>query len=115
AAVFRVPSYELDARFVLRQRWSLNVDTEHVAKPEIFAHALMHHLLAHTASARIDLIRPYRKVLVFELTPHTQDLQSLGCVALDQKLLFHCFVPRLTQIRANLPSGYSLLNFGGSL
>jgi len=50
---------------------------------------LMHHLLAHAAPAGIGLVRPYREVLVLELTPDAQDLQPLCCVALDQKFVFH--------------------------
>src|SRR5678816_1522769 len=89
AAVFRIPLDERDARFVLGQGRRMHVDAEHIAKPQILAHALMHHLLAHAASAGIDLIRPDREVLVPELTPYAQDLQSLGGVALDQKLVCH--------------------------
>src|SRR5262245_37861229 len=91
SAVFRITFHEFDTRFVLRQRRSMNVEPQHVATPQILAHALMHHLLVHAASTGIVLIRTHRKVLVFELTPYTQDLQSLGCVALDQKLVFHSF------------------------
>src|SRR4030095_2495959 len=55
--VLSVTFHELEAGFRARQRWSANVDAEHVAKPVVLADALVNHLLVHAASAVIVLVR----------------------------------------------------------
>src|SRR5438309_10874276 len=64
AAMFRIAFHELGAGFLFRKRRSTDFDAQHVAEPQVLAHALMHHLLVHAAAARIAPLRPYRKVLV---------------------------------------------------
>jgi hypothetical protein len=68
--IFGVAFQESRACFGLWQRGRVDVDAEHGATPRIFAHALVHHLLVHTAAARVALTRSDGKVLVLELAPH---------------------------------------------
>src|SRR5450756_225291 len=89
AAMFRIASHEPGAGFLFRERRGTDFDAQRVAKPQVLAHALMYHLLVHAASARIALLRPYRKVLILELAPHAQDLHALRLVSLDQKIILH--------------------------
>jgi hypothetical protein len=54
---------------------------------QILAHALMHHLLAHTASAGIGLVRggPWRSSSLNARPIRLRTFRSLGCVALDRE------------------------------
>ena len=49
-----------------------DVDAEHRAEPEVFAHALVHHLLVHASTAGILGVRADTQVVVAELT-HVDD------------------------------------------
>src|SRR6185312_607361 len=89
AAMFCIALYEPGAGFLFRERRSTHLDAQHVPKPQVLAHALMHHLLVHAAAAWIALPRPYWKVLVRKLAPHAQYLHSFRLVSLDQKIVFH--------------------------
>src|SRR5678810_774346 len=89
AAMFCIALYEPGAGFLFRERRSTDLDAQHVPKPQVLAHALMHHLLVHAPAARIALPRPYREVFVLELAPHAQDFHSFRLVSLDQKIVFH--------------------------
>jgi hypothetical protein len=55
----------------------------------VFAHALVHHLFVHAASAGIAPERPHWKILVPEFTPSAEDLDSLGFVRVDQEVELH--------------------------
>jgi len=89
AAMFRVTFHEPDAGFLFRKRRGTAFDAQHVAKPQVLAHALMHHVLVHAPAARIALPRPYREIFVLELAPHAQNFHSFRLVSLDQKIVFH--------------------------
>jgi hypothetical protein len=89
AAMFRVAFHEPDAGFLFRKRRGIDFDAQHVAKPQVLAHALMHHLFVHAASARIAVLRPYWKLLILELAPYADHLDALGFVSFDQKIVLH--------------------------
>src|SRR5437867_11732280 len=63
-AVFRVSLHELEARLLLRQRRRTYVNSKHVAKPEILADALAHHLLMHATPSWIGLSTTNQKVVL---------------------------------------------------
>jgi hypothetical protein len=88
-AVLRISFHEFQPRLLLRQRRCAHINSQHIEEPQVFAHALMHHLLMHAASLRITLPRTHRKILVPELTPHAHHLHPLGGIRLDQKYLPH--------------------------
>src|SRR5579862_4346137 len=73
ATVFGISLDELQSSFLLRQRRRAHIDSKHGAEPQIFAHALMHHLLMDTSSARIVFLRPHRQVFIAKLAPHAYD------------------------------------------
>src|SRR5438093_7507659 len=89
SAVFRVSLHELEPCLLLRKRRRAYVNSKHVAKPEILADALMHHLLMHAAPARIAVSRTNGKIFVLKLAPHADDLQPLGRIGLDKEVIFH--------------------------
>src|SRR5258708_23817756 len=66
-----------------------NVNPQHVDKPQIFAHALVHHLFANAAPSRIRLSRTHRQVLVAEFTPHAHNFYPLGPVRFHQEFISH--------------------------
>jgi hypothetical protein len=88
-AVFRIQPDELEPAFLVRKRRGIHIHTQHGAEPHSLAHALMHHVFVHAASARIVRVRPHWQVLVLELAPHAQDFDAFGLVALDEKIVFH--------------------------
>src|SRR5713226_6475376 len=61
----------------------------HVPEPSVLAHALVHHLLVDASSARVALARTHGKLLVPELAPHADHLDSLAGVGLDEEAVFH--------------------------
>src|SRR5271156_1945625 len=89
AAVLGVPFHKFHPRLLLGQRRRADINPQHVAEPQVFAHALMHHLLTHAATPRITLARPHDKILVLKLAPHTHHLHPLGGIRLDQKCVSH--------------------------
>ena len=70
---------------------ALHVDTEHRPKPDIFADALVHHVLVHTAPASIGRVGAHGQILVSEHAPGANHLDALGLVSLNQKLVSHRF------------------------
>src|SRR5713226_9887362 len=93
AAVFRVAPDKFQASFLPRQRRRAHVNAEHVPEPSVLAHALVHHLLVDAPSARIALARTRGKLLVAELAPHADHLDSLASVRLDEEAVFHRGMP----------------------
>ncbi len=89
AGVFGVALDELEASLLLGQRRSGNVDAEHGAKPQIFTHTLMHHLLMHAAAAGVAGAGANRQVSVAELAPDAEDFYPLGGVGFDQEVVAH--------------------------
>src|SRR5690349_9918379 len=57
AAVLGIALHELQTGFSLWQEWRAHVDPQHVAKPEILTHTLVHHLFVHAAPSRVGLLR----------------------------------------------------------
>jgi len=53
AAIFRVTPNKFPPDFDVRKGRRTDVDLEHGAKPQIFANALVDHLLAHAAAPRV--------------------------------------------------------------
>jgi len=49
SAVFRIALHEFQSSLRRRQRRRVDVNSQHADKPQIFTHALMHHLLVHVA------------------------------------------------------------------
>src|SRR5437667_12722823 len=88
SAVFRVSLHELEPCLLLRKRRRAYVNSKHVAKPEILADALMHHLLMHAAPARIAVSRTNGKIFVLKLAPHADELQTLARKDLDKVGIF---------------------------
>ncbi len=83
AAVFSVALDELQTSLRMWQGWRAHVDPQHVAKPQILAHALMHHLLVHATPSTVGRVRAHQKVVVLELTPHADHLDAFRCVCVD--------------------------------
>lgn len=79
-AIFRISLDEFHSCLLGGQRRSAHIDSEHVAKPQILTHALMHHLFMRAAPSRIAFPRPHRQVLIKEFTPDADHFQPLGCV-----------------------------------
>src|SRR6266704_1924649 len=69
SAAFRVSFDDFQARFQSRKRWSRDVNRQHGAKPKVFAYALMNHLFANTASARVLRIGAKWKIFVAKFAP----------------------------------------------
>src|ERR1700678_379762 len=88
-AVLSVPLHKLESRFLLWQWRSTDVDPQHVAEPQVFAHALVHHLFMNAAPSRVALERPQRKILIPELAPHADYFYPLCCVCFDQECISH--------------------------
>ena len=88
-AVFRVSRHELESRLLRRQRRRAHVDAEHRPEPRILADALMHHVLANAAPARVIPVRPDSEIVVSELAPDAEYLDAFGGVAVDQEVVFH--------------------------
>ena len=78
---------ERDPRFGLRERRRVHIDAEHLAKPDVLAHALMDHLFAHAAPSWIVTFRSYQQILVSELAPDADHFDSLGFIAVDEKVV----------------------------
>src|SRR2546426_2323584 len=93
AAVFRVAPDKFQASFLRRQRRRAHVNAEHVAEPSVLADALVHHLLVDASSARVALARTRGKLLVAELAPHADHLDSLAGVGFDEEAVFHREMP----------------------
>src|SRR5215469_7359018 len=88
-AVFCVAANELQSALRRRQRGCPDVNAQDVAKPQIFADTLMHHLLVNTPPPRIMGIRADRQILLPELAPYAQNLDPLGGISLDQEPVSH--------------------------
>src|SRR3984957_1640667 len=88
-AVLRITFHKLQPHFLLWQRRRTHINPKHVAEPQVFAHALMHHLLQHAAPSRVILPRPNAKILIPKLAPHAHHLHSLGGICLDEKCVSH--------------------------
>jgi len=88
-AVFGITFDELQASLLFGQRWSAYVDPEHVAEPQVFGHALVHHLLVDTAASGVTQARTDREIFVAEFAPDAEDLDTLGFVGLDEEFEFH--------------------------
>src|ERR1700683_2040878 len=71
ATVLCITLDEFQTCFLPGKRWRANINCQHRAKPQIFADALMHHLLPDNAHAWITCSRTHRKVSIREFTPHT--------------------------------------------
>src|SRR5512144_3161231 len=82
AAVQGVALNECKPGFRHRQRRCADVDPEHVAKPEILAYALMHHLLMDAAASPVGRVGTDRQILVGEHAPDADDFDALGFVGL---------------------------------
>jgi hypothetical protein len=89
SAVLDIALHEGQAGLLLRQGWRVDVDAQHAAKPEVLAHALVHHLLVHTAPSNVAWARAHRKIVICELTPDADHFDPFGVVSLDQKLVWH--------------------------
>src|SRR4029450_4028000 len=89
AAVLRVAPDEFKPRLVGWQGRGGDIDAQHAAKPSVLPHALMHHVLAHAAPARVLWRWSPPKIVVPKLAPHAQHLDSFGRVAVDEKLIAH--------------------------
>src|SRR5579862_8959426 len=89
SAILGIPLHKLQPCFHLRQRRRAHINPQHVAKPQVFAHGLMHHLLMHVASPRVALPRTHRQILVAKFAPHTDDFHALGRIRLDKKCVSH--------------------------
>ena len=83
-------------RFLVERLWprgltkaKLHVDAQHVAKPEILTHTLVHHLLVHATSSKIALARAYREILVVEFTPDADHFEAFSVIGVDEKVVFH--------------------------
>ena len=82
----------------LWQRSCTNIDAEHVPEPEVLADALVHHVFVDASAARVIRAGPDRKVVVSELAPHAEDLQTFGRIAVDQKVVSHGFRDKTTPL-----------------
>jgi hypothetical protein len=80
---------EAQSRFLARKRRALNVDAEESPEPKILAETLMDHLLAYAAPSPVGGMRPSIHVIIREHAPHTEDLQSLGLIRTDEKIVIH--------------------------
>src|SRR5258708_6032525 len=110
AAVLGIPLHELNARLLLRQRWRIHVNAQHVAEPQVFADALMDHLLMHAASPRITVPRTHREVRVLELTPNTDHFHAFGGVCVHKKCISHsrkCYSNFPNSIHAPPPPAFA--------
>ena len=76
STVLRVALDELEAEFQVGERWGIDIDPEHAAEPEILAHALVHHLLMHTTAPSIVGARADGQIIVRELAPDADHLDS---------------------------------------
>jgi len=88
-AVFHISRDEIHPGLLLRQWRRTYINPEHVAEPQVFTHALMHHLLQHAAPSRVGTSRPDDQVLIRELAPHTYNLDPFCCVRLNQECISH--------------------------
>ena len=89
SAIFGVTGHKLPANFPRRQGRRAHINAEHVSKPEIFTHALMHHVLVKTAPSCIGRVGPSRKVFIFEHAPHAENFDPLGFVGIEEEVVFH--------------------------
>ena len=89
SAVLCIAAYELQAGLSRGKRRRANIDAEHVEEPQVLADTLMHHVLVNAPSSKIRSIRADWKVLVPEHAPNANDLDPLGLVRLNQKVVFH--------------------------
>src|SRR6266849_6951212 len=80
--ILRISLDEFQPRFLRRQRRRAHVDSKHAAKPKIFAHALMHHLLPHTTPARVAFSRTHGQIFAAALAPDANHLYPIGFVGL---------------------------------
>jgi hypothetical protein len=74
--------HELHSRLKCRQRRLAQIYSEKHLHPIIFAHALMDHLLVHTACARL---RSPRHLFVLEHCPDTKNLLALSEIRIGDK------------------------------
>ena len=88
-AILRITLDKLHPRLRNRQRRRSHINAQHVAEPQILAHALMHHLLLHAAPPRIALARPHRQILIAKLAPNANHLHPLSRVRPHQKFVSH--------------------------
>src|SRR5215213_4908070 len=80
AAVLGVPLHELESSLHAGQWRRRDVDAEHRPEPGVLADTLMDHLLVDASATRIVLFRPQRQVVVLELAPDAQNLQSFALI-----------------------------------
>jgi erythrin-vacuolar iron transport family protein len=89
SGVLRVPGDEAKPVLHGGQGRRLDMNPEHAAKPQVFADALVHHLLPHASAAAVDCMGPGRKILIAEHTPNTDHFEPLGFVGVHQELIAH--------------------------
>src|SRR5260370_18785897 len=89
SAVFRVTLHKFQSSLGRRQWRRANVNSEHADKPQVFTHALMHHLFAHAAPSRVPRPWPHRKIRIPEFAPHANDLDALSFVRFNKKSASH--------------------------
>src|ERR1700675_2391649 len=87
--VLRVTFHEFQPRLVVRQWRSTHIYTQHIAEPQVFAHALMYHLFLHAAPAGITIARAAMHVFITEFAPRADNLDSLCFVGFHQKVVNH--------------------------
>src|SRR5260370_16421603 len=91
--VLRITLDELPPHLLRRQRRRAHVNSQHGAKPEVLAHALVHHLLPHAAPSPVVRSRTHRQILIAKLAPHADNLHALGLVCLYQEVVSHGEAP----------------------
>src|SRR6266436_1611894 len=89
SAVFRVTLHKFQSSLGRGQWRRANVNSEHADKPQVFTHALMHHLFAHAAPSRVPRPWAHRKIRIPEFAPHANDLDALGFVRFNKKFVSH--------------------------
>jgi hypothetical protein len=93
SAVFRIAPDEFQPRLLSRQRRRTYVNSQHGAKPQILAHALVHHLFPHAAPPPVACPRAHRQILVAEFAPNADHLYPLRPVRLHQEFVAHKKLP----------------------
>src|ERR1700693_6111663 len=74
-AIFRVTFHEFHSRLGLWQRRRTHIDAQHIAKPQVFSHAWMHHLFPNAAPAIIAVARPAMHIVISEFTPRADNFE----------------------------------------
>src|SRR5262249_11023454 len=77
------------ARFLSGEGWGTDVDSEHIAKPQVLAYALVHHLLVDAAPSYICCIGANLEIFIAKLAPYTNDLYAFRRVGIHQELVSH--------------------------